>query len=135
MPTEWLAFGPRLPCAFCGTHFACSAVRPATAVFIGVNHSALSCVLRSCDNNTERSVAGGGDGLVGVCARRLVMLAATNKRMLRIMDRPMWRILAIKGFGRHAKCVAVGSRSLNRDRLIERLAVVFAQTERMRVTG
>ena len=76
MPTEWLALGSSLPCAFCGTHFACSAVRPATAVFIGVNHSALSCVLWSCDKRSERSVTGVGAGVGDDCAIAVRRFAA-----------------------------------------------------------
>ena len=48
--SRWNRFCPG---AFCGTHFACSAVSPATAVLIGVNHSALSWVLWSSDRKTS----------------------------------------------------------------------------------
>src|SRR6476660_6894041 len=100
MPTEWLALGSSLSWALCGTHFACSAVRPATAVFIGVTHSALSWLLWSSANRAERKVTGvgDGDGVTGVCAMTL-RLAETNKSILRVSNRCMWRIVVHPGRG------------------------------------
>src|ERR1700739_2528078 len=62
MPTEWLALGSNLRAALAGTHFAWSAVRPATAVLTGTNHSAWLCVERSCKSRMLRRVGGGGAG-------------------------------------------------------------------------
>src|SRR6476646_4909273 len=100
MPTEWLALGSSLPWALCGTHFACSAVRPAIAVFIGVNHSALSWLLWSSAQRAERKVTGvgDGDGVAGVCAMTL-RLAETSESMLSVSNRCMRRIVAHPGRG------------------------------------
>ena len=71
---------------------ACSAVNPATAAFIGVNHSGVSWVLRSSDKRSERIVTGAGDGVAGVCAMELVIVPTINGRMQK--DRRIGRIVA-----------------------------------------
>src|SRR4051812_47960931 len=95
MPAEWFAFGSTLPCELCGIHFACSAVRPATAVFMGVNHSALSWLLWRSANSAERNVAGLGDGDgEDVCATK-VTLAVTRSTTLRANTRCITRIVTM----------------------------------------
>jgi hypothetical protein len=70
---------------------ACSAVNPAIAAFIGVNHSGVSWVLRSSDKRSERIVTGAG-GVAGVCAMELVIVPTISGRMQK--DRRIGRIVA-----------------------------------------